>query len=250
MKKMKNVVWGFYLSVVTLLMIACSSEDPEASKVESSVQSQLSAENAVKRTTTLNGATVSSAGDVNSAAVSRYLKNAGIPQGIRKMDDHTLLVVKTYGIMSTNNQSDTALSECVATSGLRALKNLSSAVGVEEIRSQDGETNRETQLPLTFDTDEGSVRYRIQSRATTVTTMLAGERYKSFNEDIQMSGERGSVCTYEKEGSRKQWNCDIQALNNLFRHDQKALKRNIIAKWIHSELDGAYCSSAFGFKIP
>lgn len=262
---MKKVVRGFYLGLVALLVIGCTSEDSETGKVESSVQSQSSDKKAVKRNiVTLNGSKVSSSGEPKRAEIELKLKDAGIPQGAQKMDGYMRMAVVTSGIMSTNDQSDIALSQCLATSGLKALDMLLASLGGQEIRSRLTKNNVETQptdslmmdgeIPLAFNTDEGFVLYNVRSQRTSKTRILEGQRYKFFNQKIRVSGELGSVCAYEsssdEDGTQQSWDCDIQAVNKLFRHDQKGSKQNVTAVWFGSELDGSQCYSAFVFKIP
>ena len=265
---MRNVVHWATLIFVTL-MIGCSSEDSETPKVESSNQTQLSAKKPVERrhTATLNGAPISSTGDPNYEDVELYLINAGIPQGAQKMDGYMRMAVVTSGNMSTNDQSDIALSQCLATSGLKALDMLLASLGGQEIRSRLTKNNVETQptdslmmdggTALTFNTDDGSVRYKIQSRleSVTPTTPIPDlNKNKILTKAIQVSDDSGAVCAYEsssdEDGRQQSWDCDIQAVNKLFRHNQKGSTQNVTAVWLGSELDGSQCYSAFVFKIP
>jgi hypothetical protein len=182
------------------------------------------------------------------------------------VDGYTLFGLITSGVMSTGDQSDTAISQCVATSGLIALGDLARSLGQQEAHSQLKKTNIKAQPPkrmvldggtaLTFNTDDGSVRYKIQSRfvSVTPTTPIPDlNKNKILTTYIQVSDDSGAVCAHEsssdKDGSQRSWDCDIKAVNKIFRHDQNEFKQNVTAKWLGSELDGSWCYSAFVFKV-
>src|SRR6056300_380922 len=134
---MSNIVPWAPLIFVTLTMIGCSSEDPETTKVGSSNQTQLSDKKSVDRhAVTLNGMTVSLTGNPNRVEVVGYLRERGMQQGFKKTDNGMAAIMVVHGIMTTGTKGETALSQCIATSGLMALDKLSNSLGGQDVRSQ------------------------------------------------------------------------------------------------------------------
>ena len=260
----------FFILLILLNIAGCSSEDAETTQVSSSNKTASLTEQSLEGSSvTINGTTTPLKGRPNLADVKLNFENAGIRQGFTSLDDYMLYAVITDGVMSTGDQSNIALSQCVATSGLVAMDKLWGAVGGQEVGSK-LETNRdETQaaetlesiagMTLPFNTSNGITRYKIVSeQEITSTHTLEGEDYMSSTRAIQLSDESGKVCTLDEsltkrgtqQSTQQSWDCDIQALNRLFKNNQNALTQYVGVKWIGSEMEGSRCSSAFVFRIP
>ena len=261
--------------VMMLLTLGCSSESDDddkgrndlspREKIEQKTSQRLST--IVERRTSpteghqifLNGIHVPSRNFSSSARmkVEDVLVSQGLQTGLSIENQVKRLIVISEGVVTSPIESEAAVLECAATSGIRAFrhfKEMSQGSSINEsIRGPEAESsNVISSSSEKIATASGMQSYTFSSSSSSSRTVFEGRVVDKSIDKISMNIGSDFGCSYRSSAEEKKtiWTCDIEPMARIFNSRFSVDKSLISITMLTTEIGEGHCASAFAFQFP
>lgn len=266
-----KLVW-FSMTVITLTgaLIGCSSESEDV-KVQTATKEKYRQErqeqldglvnNAAlsnKRVpiiVMLNGTKVKVIPDTSlDSKVEESIADKGFKLGFNRGEISSMFLATGRGIMAEKQGSVLARDECIATSGLQALKtfktylNTTTSVSSNQVEKTKTTTRKSTSS-MGIVTPVGVQSFSYNSSSKTDISVIQGKSIDSSSENISLRVDSGPACTYQRDGAHVTWDCDVKFIASLFNSGLRSTDNALAINAIHSELGTHQCATAFTIQF-
>lgn len=164
-----------------------------------------------------------------------------------------LFVAINRGIMTAQSGTDRARMECVASSGLLALKTFNSQTNAKmSATSNQFQNSKSITIPsmssVGIMTPNGIQSFSYSSSSQSNITMVQGTATNKSIENVNFAMDSGQSCSYQKDGDRVTLNCDVEFMASAFDSGLRSVDNNLAVNVIHSEYGKNQCVTAFGIQ--
>ena len=262
---MKLIPFSVALFAMIINLVACSSDSEETSSKEIYRQEhrdRLEALATEAKTTEVNAAInaelnaskVKVVPDVSlDPKVREVLAGQGLDIGMNLVGSTQLFVAINRGIMTAQSGTDRARMECVASSGLLALKTFNSHINTKmSATSNQVQNSKSITIPsmssVGIMTSNGIQSFKYSSSSQSNISMVQGIATNKPIENVNFELDSGQSCSYQKDGDRVTLNCDVEFMASTFDSRFRSVDNNLAINVIHSEYGKNQCVTAFGIQ--
>ena len=188
------------------------------------------------------------------AKVENSLAETDLKVGMNIRGNTKAFLATGRGIVISERGTDLAHLECIATSGLQALKTFNRYTNsTVSMASNHVQSSKNIAGPATSSlrimTPNGVERFAYSSLSKTETTVIQGKPADKFIENNYFKIDSGSSCSYESNGDHVKWNCDIEFIASVFDSGLQPTDNALAINAIHSESGKNQCVTAFVFQF-
>ena len=269
-----NIIRAGLAVLIVLPSFGCSTDSDEAEKVQGALSPrEIYEQKRLERASApvlnesrmpkghkvfLNGVQVPS-DDISGSAqlkVKNTLASQGLRTGLVIEDRVKSLIIVADGVATSPVPSDSATSECVATSGLRAFKNYKEMTQGLNIKgsTQGSETDTSSATPAFSNkvvTAGVEQDYRFSSSSRSSRIVRDGRAVDRSIAEISfdIGGDLGCSYRWSAERNETVWICDVDPISKIFNSQATFDQSSVVMKTLITEISSGHCASAFAFEF-
>ena len=186
--------------------------------------------------------------------IERSLAEKSLQIGLKITENSKTFITIGRGVMAAQLGTTQAQDECVATSGLQALKTFSnyfntSIKATSDQRQDSVALEAKLASSLSFLTKNGIEPFTYSASSQTNMTIVQGKPIDKSNEQIEVRFKSGPSCGYERNGDQAVWNCDVKLLASVFNSGLRSTNNALAINAIDSEYEPNQCVTAFSIQF-